>query len=135
MAKIHGKYTAVLLGGNDMTAYSNNSQLDYKPDNHDTTTYGNNSHVFSAGLLNGSGTLSGFYDTSQSAGPRAVITPLLGVSDVVFIHRPEGSGSGLPQDKVNCVIDDYKQTHPVADYVTWEVSLQFSGDVDRTPQP
>jgi hypothetical protein len=132
--KIHGKYTVVLLGGVDLTTYANNSQLDYEPDTHDLTTYGKNSHVFGAGLLNGSGTLSGFYDSTATTGPRAAIKPLLGTSDVVFIHRPEGSGAGLPQDKVNCVIKKYTQTHPTADYVTWSVDLQFSDDVDSTPQ-
>ena len=134
MPKIHGKNTVVLLGGVDLTSYSNNSQLDFEPDNHDTTTYGKNSHVFSAGLLNGSATVSGFYDSSQSAGPRAVIKPLLGVSDVAFVHRPEGSGAGLPQDAVNCVIKKYTQTHPVADMITWSVDLQFSDDVNSANQ-
>jgi hypothetical protein len=135
MPKIHGKNTVVLLGGVDLTALSNNSQLDFEPDNHDTTTYGKNSHVFSAGLLNGSATVSGFYDSSKTAGPRAVIKPLLGVSDVPFVHRPEGSGSGLPQDSVNCVIKKYTQTHPVADMITWSVDLQFSDDVNSADQP
>ena len=132
--KIHGKYTAVLLGGIDLTAYANNSSLDFEPDNSDVTTYGKNSHVFAAGLLNGSATVSGFYDSTKVTGPRAAIRALLGVSDVPFIHRPEGTGSGLPQDLVNCVIKKYSQTHPVADYITWSVDLQFSDDVNSTDQ-
>lgn len=132
--KIHGKKTVVLLGGVDLTSYSNNSQLEFNPDNHDTTVYGKNSHVFSAGLLNGTATVSGFYDSAAGVGPKAVIQPLLGVSDVPFVHRPEGTGAGLPQDAVNCVITKYTQTHPVADYITWSVDLQFSDDVNSTPQ-
>jgi hypothetical protein len=135
VSKSHGKKTAVLVGGVELTAFSNNSQLQFTPDNHDTTTYGKNSHVFSAGLLNGKGTVSGFYDTTLVTGPRAVLMPLLGVSDVAFVHRPEGTGSGLPQDAVNCVISNYTQTHPVADMVTWSLDIQFSDDVNSTPQP
>jgi hypothetical protein len=135
MAKVHGRKTAVLLGGIDLTQYSNNSQLEFNPDNHDTTTYGKNSHVFSAGLLNGNGTLSGFYDSTLVTGPKAMIMPLLGVADVVFQHRPEGTGSGLPQDQVNCLITKYTQTHPVADMITWALDVQFSDDVSSTPQP
>lgn len=134
MSKIHGKKTVVLLGGVELTQYANNSQLDWEPDNHDTTTYGKDDHVFNAGLGNGSGTLSGFYDSTASTGPRAVIQPLLKVSDVPFVHRPEGTGAGLPQDAVNCVIKKYTQTHPVADMVTWSVDLQFSDSNNNTPQ-
>lgn len=132
--KIHGKKTVVLLGGVELTAYTNNSQLEFNPDNSDLTTYGKNSHVFGAGLLNGTATVSGFYDSTAITGPKALIMPLLGVSDVPFIHRPEGSGAGLPQDSVLCVISKYTQTHPVADYITWAVDLQFSDDVNSLPQ-
>lgn len=134
MPKIHGKKTVVLLGGVELTAYANNSQLEFNPDSHDTTVYGKNSHVFNAGLLNGTATVSGFYDSTATIGPRAVVLPLLGVTDVAFVHRPEGTGAGLPQDAVNCVITKYTQTHPVADMITWSVDLQFSDDVNSAAQ-
>lgn len=132
--KIHGKKTVVLLGGVELTLYSNNSQLEFNPDNHDTTTYGKDAHVFNAGLLNGTATVSGFYDSTKLTGPRGLILPLLGVTDVPFIHRPEGTGAGLPQDVVNTVISKYTQTHPVADMITWAVDLQFSDTVNSADQ-
>jgi hypothetical protein len=135
MPKIHGRKTAVFLGGVELTQYTNNSQLEFAPDTHDTTVYGKNSHVFSAGLLNGTATVSGFYDSTLVSGPKALIMPLLGVADLQFIHRPEGTGSGLPQDAVNVIITKYTQTHPVADMITFSVDLQFSDDVNSTPQP
>ena len=134
MAKIHGKKTVVLLGGVELTFYTNNSQLEFSPDTHDTTTYGKNSHVFSAGLLNGTATISGFYDSTAVTGPKALIQPLLGVADVAFVHRPEGTGTGLPQDAVNCIITKYTQTHPANDMITWSVDLQFSDDVNSAVQ-
>lgn len=133
MPKIHGKRTVVKLDGDDLTAYSNNSTLEFTSDSHDTTTYGKNSHVFDGGLLNGTATISGFYDSTAMTGPRAVIKPLVGTV-VEFIHQPEGTGSGKPQDKVDALVLKYAQTHPVADYITWSVDLQFSDDVDSTAQ-
>lgn len=133
MSLTHGKRTVVLLDSNDLTQYSNNSQLEINADTHDVSVYGKNSHVFTGGLKNGTGSVSGFYDNTAVTGPRAVLLPLVG-STVVFIHRPEGTGSGLPQDRVNVVVQKYTQTHPVADMVTWTVELQFSDDVDSTPQ-
>lgn len=133
MPKIHGKETVVSLNGDDLTVYSNNSQLEFTSDSHDTTTYGKDSHVFSGGLLNGTATISGFYDSTADTGPRAVIKPLVGTV-VEFIHQPEGEGLGLPQDRVDVLVTKYTQTHPVADMVTWAVDLQFSDDVDSSVQ-
>lgn len=134
MGKSHGKKTGFLLNGIDLGQYANNSQLELNPDTHDTTTYGKDDHVFSPGLGNGTLTVSGFYDTSTSTGPKAVIQPLVKVADVPFVHRPEGIGSGLPQDAGVCLITKYTQTSPVADYVTWSIDLQISDSINSTPQ-
>jgi hypothetical protein len=133
MAKQHGKETVVKLDGDDLTAYSDNSDLKFTADAHDVTTYGKDAHVFSGGLKNGTATVTGFYDTTASTGPRAVIQPLVGTV-VPFIHQPEGTGSGLPQDAVDVLVTEYSQTHPVADMVKWSASLQFSDDVVSTAQ-
>lgn len=130
----HGKNTVVTLNGDDLTDFANNSQLEITADSTDVTVYGRNSHVFAGGLKNGTATISGFYDTTAGAGPRAVILPLVGTV-VELIHQPEGVGASKPQDKVNALVTKYTQTHPVADYVTWAVDLQFSDDVDSTEQP
>lgn len=132
--KSHGKKTVVILNGVNISTNSDNSQLELTADAHDITTYGVNSHVFGGGLLNGTGTVSGKYDINASDGPRAAVAPLRGTI-VPFIHRAEGTGSGLPQDSVSALVVKYTQTSPVADYVTWAVDLQFSGDVTSTPQP
>lgn len=129
----HGKSTYVSLDGDDLSAFSTNSQLELTADSHDVTTYGKNSHVFSGGLKNGTATVSGIYDSTAVTGPRAVVKPLVGTV-VELIHRPEGTGSGKPMDKVDVLVTKYTQTHPVADMVTWAVDLQFSDDVDSTAQ-
>lgn len=133
MTWLHGRHTVVTLDGDDLTDYSNNSQLEFTADSHDVTTYGKNSHVFSGGLKGGTATISGVYDTTAGTGPRAVIQPLVGTV-VSLVHQPEGAGSGLPQDVVDVLVTKYTQTHPVADMVTWAVDLQFSDDVDSTAQ-
>jgi hypothetical protein len=133
MANIHGKRTVVKLNGTALTTYAENSTVDIEADEHDLTTYGKNSHVFAGGLLKSSFTVSGFYDSTASTGPRALILPLVG-SNVTFIHQPEGTGSGLPQDSVTVLVKKYSQTHPVADYVKWSIDLTGSDDVNSTPQ-
>lgn len=128
MSTSHGKKTVCILNGTDLTGASNNSTVEISADKHDTTVYGKNSHIFDGGLLISNFTVSGFYDTSQTTGPKAVIQPIVGTK-VTFIHRPEGTGVGLPQDTVTVLVEKYSQTSPVADMVTFSVDLQGSDDV------
>lgn len=132
MAKVHGKVTFVSLNGVDLSAFSNNVEFTRTGDSHDVTTFGKNAHVKQGGLLDGTVTLTGFYDT-VTGGPRAVIEPLIGTV-VPLVHRPEGTGSGKPQDTVDVLVQSYVETSPVADYVTWSADLELSDDVVSTAQ-
>jgi hypothetical protein len=130
----HGRHTVVMLDGDDLSQFSDGSQIEINSDSHDVTTYGKRAHVFRGGLLGGTGNITGFYDSAAGVGsPQAIIKPLVG-SNVTFIHRPEGTGSGLPQDSVDALVLKYTQTSPVADMVKWAVDLQFSDDVTTTSQ-
>lgn len=133
MAKIHGKSTYVSLDGDDLSTYSTNLEFGRTADSHDVTTFGNNSHVYQGGLGDGTATLTGIYDNTAVTGPRAVIEPLIGTT-TVLIRRPEGTGSGRPQDSVDVVVTAYNETSPVADMVTWTADLQLSGEVTSTVQ-
>jgi hypothetical protein len=133
MSKQHGKRLVVLLAGTNISQYCDSNEHSKKPDIHDTTTYGNDSHVKDGGLLDGTGSIGGLYDTTASTGPRALINPLVGTK-VTYIRRPEGTGAGLPQDSVTVVVGEYKETEPVADYARWTLGLEYSGDVNSTPQ-
>lgn len=131
MAFIHGKGTAVSLDGDDLSAYTNNVEWSRPADTHDVTTFGKNSKVYQGGLLDGTATLTGVYDNTASTGPAAVIEPLLGQT-APFVYEPEGSGSGKPVKTVDVVVGEYAETAPVADMVTWTVTLQMSDDVAIT---
>lgn len=127
MTFVHGRGVYVSLGGNNLSSYCNTSTPERTADSHDVTTYGKNSHVFKGGLLNGSGTIGGFYDSSTSSGPRAIIEPLLG-TNVAYVDRPEGTGIGKPQRTVDALVTKYNETRPVADMISWSADLQFSDD-------
>jgi hypothetical protein len=133
MSRSHGSKTVVILDGKDLSQYLNDSDWTRSPDSHDVTTYGKDDHVFDGGLGNGSTTLAGLYDTTAVAGPSAVIEPLEGAV-VSLVYRPEGTGAGKPNRAVNVLVGEYKETHPVADWVMWTVNLQHSDAVARTTQ-
>lgn len=132
MTFVHGKSTYISLDGDNLSTYTNTSELNRTADSHDVTTYGKNSHVKEGGLLDGTGSMSGIYDNG-AAGPRAVIEPLIGTV-VQLIRRPEGTGSGKPQDTVNVLVQSYTETNPVADMVAWSCEFELSDDVASTTQ-
>ncbi|MFW6091622.1 MAG: hypothetical protein ACODAF_07055 [Actinomycetota bacterium] len=133
MAFVHGKGTVVTLDDNDLSAYTNTSEISREVDSHDVTAYGKDAHDYEGGLTDGTITLSGTYDDDETDGPRAVIDPLLGTK-VTFVRQPEGEGSGKAQDSATVLVTSYTETAPVADMVTWSCELQISGDVDTTAQ-
>jgi hypothetical protein len=128
MSKVHGKVTVVLLNGTALTVHANNHEFVRTADKHDVTTFGNDSHKYNGGLGDGTSTISGFYDNTAGTGPRFVIEPLIGTV-VPLVRRPEGTGTGKPQDTVDVLVESYTETSPVADMVTWSCDLQMSGDV------
>ncbi len=132
MSFVHGKNTVVTLNAVDLSAFTNTSSFTRKADKHDVTTYGKNDHVYTGGLGDGDFSMGGIYDNT-TVGPRDVIEPLIG-TNVTLIRRPEGTGSGLPQDSVSVLVEEYVETNPVADMVTWSVKLQPSDAVTSTNQ-
>lgn len=135
MAFVHGKGTQVLLNSVNLSAFTNNVEFGRTADSHDVTTFGKNSHVYQAGLKDGTCTIEGIYESvAVTGGPPAIIKPLVGGAAVPFVYRPEGTSAGLPEAEVDVIVTSYDETAPVADMITWSAELQFSDDIDDTAQ-
>lgn len=135
MAKVHGKNMVITVDSDDLSQYTNTSEFNPTTDEHDTTTYGSDGHTFSGGLTNGTFTMAGFYDSTASTGPRAVLLPIQAAGTAVTVVRqPEGTGSSLPQDSFSGLLTSYTESAPVADYVAWSATFRISGDVDSSAQ-
>lgn len=134
MADQHGKSTVVLVNGNALTTFINTSTLKRGAMKHAMSTYGTNSEKNRSGLGTGDFTMGGWYDTSLTAGPRAILEPLVGGENVTIIYRPEGTGTGKPQASFAATVDEYVQTAPANDYVTWTASFTKSGDITDSIQ-
>lgn len=132
MAFTHSKVTVVTLNGTDLSAFTKTTTYNRSADTHDVTTYGKNAKVFSGGLKDGTATLEGIYDDT-AVGPRDVIRPLLGTT-VNLVFKPEGTGTGKPQDTVAVVVNSYNESSPVADMIQWTCEVQFSDDVTSVNQ-
>lgn len=135
MALVHSKNTVVTVDADDLSAYTNTSQFNPTTDEHDVTTYGQDGHVFAGGLTNGQFTMGGFYDSTASTGPRAVLQPIQAAGTAVtVVRRPQGTGAGLPQDSFSGLLTSYTESAPVADYQAWQATFRVSGDVNSAAQ-
>jgi hypothetical protein len=132
VARKHSKLTVILVDSNDISQYCTDSNCEQSSGTEDNTTYGKNAQVFDPTLLTGAFGCSGKYDDSAT-GPRAVLKPLVGTS-VNVKYRPEGTGSGLPQDSFTAVITKYVETAPTAGYRLWSLETQPSDEWDSADQ-
>lgn len=132
MSRVHSTETVILVDGNNISTYCNDSTCKRSAGTEDNTGYGADDEVHDPTLRTGEFSCSGKYD-SAAAGPRAVLQPLIGTK-VPIKHRPEGTGSGLPQDAFDAVIVDYEETAPVAGYRMWALTTKPSGAWDIADQ-
>mgnify|MGYP001389225907 CR=1 FL=1 len=132
MAFVHSKGTAVSLGEQDLTRYVNSCTVTRTAEAQDVTTLGNDSMVYAPGLKDGTATIEGIYDDTQTTGPGAVLRPLVGAPAVPFVWQPEGAGSGRPMATVDALVTSYEESSEVPNMVTFSVELQFSGDIVDT---
>lgn len=132
MAHKHSKHTVIIIDGNDVSQFCTDSNCEESSGTEDNTTYGKNKIVKDPTLGDGAFGCSGKYDSSAT-GPRAVLKPLVGTK-VTVQYRPEGTGSGLPQDEFEAVITKYTETAPVAGYRLWSLETEPSDEWDSTDQ-
>lgn len=132
MGFVHGKNTYISVDSNDLSAFCSASNLDVEADEHDVTMYGATDYAVQGGLVKKSASISGTYDDSAS-GPKAVLEPLIGTV-VTLVRRPEGTGTGLPQESVSVLVKKYSESNPVAGMITWSCDLTGSGAITRTTQ-
>lgn len=132
MARVHSKETVILVDSNDISTFCTDSNCEQSSGTEDNTTYGKDDQVFDPTLKTGAFGCSGKYDNSAT-GPRAVLEPLVGTS-VNVKYRPEGTGSGLPQNSFTAVITKYTETAPVAGYRLWSLETQPSDAWNNTDQ-
>jgi hypothetical protein len=133
MAHVHGKNTVIKVGTDDLTQYTDASELTEAADTHDTTTYGNDAHRYDGGLLDNKFTMSGVYDNTAATGPAAVLKPLKGKTASIT-RQLEGTGTGKPQEVFTAILSSFVQTAPTADMVRWSSEWTIDGEVDDTPQ-
>lgn len=131
--KQHGKDTVIIINDVDISRNCNNSAMTRDVDIHDITGYGVDDYENQGGLRKGDCSVSGNYDTDAEMGPAAVLKPLTGQT-VTLVRRPEGTGTGRPEESCLVVVGKYVETSPVAGMVTWAQDLTRTGAITDTTQ-
>ena len=129
----YGAYLSI--NGVVISAFLNSIESNRKVDSIDTTTFGQSGHVYQGGLTDGTMSCGGIYD-SGVAGPKAVMEPLMAAGQLVpVVYRPEGTGSGKPQQTCNGLVNTYVESAALNDMIKWTSDVQISGAVTNAAQP
>jgi hypothetical protein len=132
MARKKAKDAVIIVDGNNISTYLRNVNRKRSGGTEDNTTFGKDDVVKDPTLGTGEFGFSGKYD-SEAAGPRAVLDPLVNTK-VNIKYRPEGTGSGLPQDSFDAVITGYEETGEVAGYIGFVCTTEPSDAWDTADQ-
>lgn len=129
----HSKDTELSVAGDDISGWTNTSEMTRGAGTSNVTHYGSDDEEHAGTLRNGQFTCGGTYDNAAATGPGAVLDPLVGQT-VEIVRKAEGTGTGRPQQTFDAVLEQYVETAPVADYVTWSAQFKVSGPVVKTNQ-
>jgi hypothetical protein len=134
MTYVHGKDTVITVATKDISPFCKTSSYEGSAAVHTTTGYGKTAVTKNGGLLDGKFSAGGTYDNTASTGPRNALKPLLGTT-VTVVRKPEGTGTGRPQDTFSAVVSKYVETNPVDDMVTWSAEFEISDVIATIAQP
>lgn len=132
MAEVHGSETVLLLDTEDISEFSDKSDGKYTGDEHDSTCYGAEGHEYATGLKKHGYSIGGKY-INGATGTHTYVKAKVGTK-VAFVKRPEGTGTGLPEETSTVHIKEYNESSPVADIVRWTAELTVSGIVTFSTQ-
>jgi hypothetical protein len=122
----HGKSTAVLLNGTDMSQFLNEATTTQTIETAETTTFADADKTYIVGLADGTISTSGLFDSSAGASD-AVLQGTLAQADNTFTVLPEGITAGNPAVLANGQVTSYEVSSPVADVVAISAEVQADG--------
>lgn len=122
----HGKKTAVLLNGTDMSPFLNEATTTQEIETAETTTFGTQDKTYIVGLADGTISTSGLFDSSAGASD-AVLSGIIAQEDNTFTVLPEGPTAGSRSVIANGQMTSYEISSPVGDVVAISAEVQADG--------
>lgn len=122
----HGKSTAVLFNGTDMSPYLNEATTTQEIETAETTTFAATDKTYIVGLADGTISTSGLFDSTANASD-AVLNGMIQQEDNTFTVLPEGNTLGNRAIIANGELTSYEISSPVADVIAISAEIQADG--------
>jgi len=122
----HGKTTAVLLNGTNMSPFLNEATTTTEIETAETTTFGDQDKTYIVGLSDGTISTSGLFDSTAGAS-NDVLTGLIATEDNTFTVMPSGVAAGNPAVIANGQMTSYEVSSPVGDVISISAEVQADG--------
>lgn len=122
----HGKKTAVLLNGTNMSPFLNEATTTTEIETAETTTFGDTDKTYIVGLADGTISTSGLFDSTAGAS-NDVLTGLIALDDNTFTVLPEGATAGYAAIIANGQLTSYEVSSPVGDVISISAEVQADG--------
>lgn len=132
MAFIHGKKTAVLYNGSNLSPFFNEASMSQDVETAETTAFGNDAKTYITGLQDGTMSMSGMFDGSTGAIDEVLTTTLGAESPDVATIVPGGmTAAGVATFSAEVRETSYEISSPVSDVVAANLEVQATGGIDR----
>ena len=127
MAFAHGKNAALTVNAGALKAFLENIDFSTNLDIADTTVFGATWKTGLAGIPSGSLSFSGYYDSTASTGPGAILFPLVAAGTAVTIlFYPSGTAAGnLYTMTTGGIVTSYNESSPVGGAVTFSGTIEI----------
>lgn len=125
MAFVHGKSTAVLLNGVDISTLFHNADISAEVDAAETTTFGSNWKSYIAGQAGATIALSGYFDPTSNVAWATILDDPGGV----LIVAPGGLALGGATRQVKLLTTTYTEGAPIGGVVTFDWDVQADGAI------
>ncbi len=122
----HGKRTAVLFNGTDMSPFLNEATTTQEVETAETTAFSDDDKTYIVGLADGTISTSGMFDSSAGASD-PVLRGMIQQEDNTFTVLPEGVARGNRAVLANGELTSYEVSSPVADVVAISAEIQADG--------
>jgi hypothetical protein len=129
MAFRHGRFAEITVGGTALSLFCDTADLNIDVDMADVTTFTKSWKRAIAGLAGGTCELAGSYDPTAVTGPAAKLTGLIQAAAFAVVVEPGGNLTGQSRRTFNALIQNYKESSPVADKVTFSCTLMIDDAV------
>jgi len=122
----HGKATAVLMNGTNMSPFLNEATTTQEIETAETTTFGDTDKTYIVGLADGTISTSGLFESTAGARD-AILTGMVGQEDNTFTVLPAGATRGNRAVIANGELTSYEVSSPVGDVVAISAEVQADG--------